>query len=156
MEFEDHIIKVKGAQKNILEELEAQYTKIGEKFGYVPVQSPVFLMLKKKGSQVAIEAQFGRQDEIERSLARLVKSESDLCVFVTSSNARSMRLEEVRALLLRKFTIKSQKYIFIDIEKGRSIRTKSEWEKFSREASRPEWARAGPMPPPPLFRKKQA
>jgi len=156
MEFEEHIIKVKKPQKNIHETLEREYCKIGESFGYMPVQSPVFLMLKKKGSQVAIEAQFGRQDEIERSLSRLVKSESDLCVFVTSSNARSMRLEEVRALLLRKFAIKSQKYIFIDIEKGRSVCTKSAWEKFANEASRPEWARAGPMPPPPLFRKKQA
>ena len=155
MEFEEHIIGVKKPDEGLLRTLESQYAQIGKNFGYVPVQSPLFLCLKKPGSQVGIEVQFGSPDAFENSLKKLVQSGSDMCFLITSSHAHTLRLAEARSLLLRKFTIKSQKYVFVDIETGNIMKANSEWEHFSSQVNRPDWARPGPMPLQPVFRSKK-
>ncbi|MFH0927072.1 MAG: hypothetical protein V1822_00660 [Candidatus Micrarchaeota archaeon] len=152
MDFIGQILAVKKPQGGILGSLEARYREIGEKFGYVPVQAPVALCLKRPDSQVSIEIQFGGERAVEASLESLHKTGSGLCIFVTSSKARGLRLEEARALLLKKFQIKSQKFYFLDIETGRKITANVEWEKFSSRANRPDWAIPGPMPAQPIFR----
>jgi hypothetical protein len=154
MEFVSRILSVRKPQQNILDELENQYLQIANNYGYVPVQAPVFLCLKRPDSQVSIEVQFGNEDKVEQSLKNLVRTASDTCIFITSSKARTLRLEETRALLLKKFQIKQQKYYFFDIENHRKITANVEWEKFSSRANRPDWAVEGPMPPQPIFRKK--
>lgn len=155
MDFIEQILSVKKPAQNILRELEEKYLGIGEKFGYVPVQAPITLCLKRPERQVAIEVQFGNPNAVENSLKNMVKTGSDTCVFIMSSKARSLRLEEARALLLKKFQIKSQKYYFLDIETSRRLTANVEWERFSSRANRPEWAIPGPMPSRPLFRKKE-
>ncbi|MFH1306896.1 MAG: hypothetical protein ABIH83_04560 [Candidatus Micrarchaeota archaeon] len=152
MEFEEQIAKVKKPEENLLEGLEKEYCKIGDKFGYMPVQSPLFLCLKKKDSQVGFEVQFGGEEKFQESMKKLSESGSDLCIFITSSKAHTMRLEDARALLLRKFEIKEQKYMFVDIETGRYVNANKEWEKFSSQVMRPDWAKPGPMPRRPIFR----
>jgi len=155
VEFEEHIIGVRKPERDILRTLESEYAKIGQNFGYVPVQSPLFLCLKKQGSQVGIEVQFGGPDAFEYSLKKLVQSGSDSCFLITSSRAHTLRLAEARSLLLRKFMIKNQKYLFVDIETGKVMHANSEWENFSKQVNRPDWARPGPMPLQPVFRTKK-
>jgi len=154
VEFIDQILAVKKPEQNLLKELEERYSEISLKFGYVPVQAPVTLCLKRPDYQVAIEIQFGSPQAIEQSLKNMVKTGSNTCIFVTSSRARTLRLEETKSLLLKKFQIKSQKYYFLDIETSRRITANVEWEKFSSQANRPDWAIPGPMPSQPVFRKK--
>ena len=129
--------------------------QIGQKFGYIPVQAPVTLCLKRPDSQVAIEIQFGSQKAIEQSLENLNKTGSDICIFVTSSKSKSMRLEEIKGIVVKKMQIKNQKFYFLDIETGRKIIENVEWDKFSSHANRPDWAIPGPMPAQPIFRKKK-
>ena len=155
MEFVDQILAVKKPDAGLMHSLESQYMEIAEKFGYMPIQAPITLCLKRPESQVGIEIQFGNPKMIEQSLKNLVKTGSSTCIFVTSSKARTLRLEEAKALLLRKFQIKSQKYYFLDIETGRKITANVEWEKFSSRANRPDWAIPGPMPAQPIFRMKR-
>lgn len=155
MDFSQQILNVKKPATDILRSLEREYRQIGERFDYVMVQSPLFLCLKKHGSQVGFEVQFGNEYEFENSLKRLAESSSDLCFLVTSSRVKTMRIEDARALLFRRFQIKEQIYRFIDIETGRWVEANSEWKRFSSNAMRPDWARPGPMPPRPLFRGKK-
>lgn len=155
MEFEESIIKVKKPAENIVKTLEEQYLEIGKKFGYMPVQSPLFLCMKKKGSQAGIEVQFGGEQAFFESLEKLSKSCSDICILATSSKAHTLRLEDARALLFKRFEIKAQKYFFVDIETQRYIAANAEWEKFSSKINRPEWAIPGPMPLQPIFKKKK-
>ena len=145
---------VKKPDGPLLPGLESAYRELAERYGYVIVQSPLFLMFQKPGGgTLAIEVQFGSAGEFEASLRRLVMSGASLCLFITSSRVRTMRLEDARAILLRKFQIKSQRYIFIDIETGRHTNANFEWDKFEREVDRPDWSRPGPArPPKPLFR----
>ncbi|VVB57107.1 Uncharacterised protein [uncultured archaeon] len=154
MELEDALLAVRKPDGPLLEGLEAAYREAAERFGYTLVQSPLFLMFQKSGAGgLAIEVQFGSPAEFDSSLRALTQSGAELCVFVTSSRVRTMRLEDARALLLRKFQIKTQRYLFIDIETGRSARANFEWNKFEREVDRPDWSRAGPaQPSKPLFR----
>lgn len=152
MEFEEQIVAVRKPTGPLVPGLEAAYRQIGEKFGYMMVQSPLFLMLKKADSQVGFELQFGNNAEFEESFRKLTASGCDLCFFITSSRVKTMHLEDARGLLLRRFTLGSQRYIFIDIETGRTVRANFEWEKFSKEVDRPDWSRPGPLPTMPLFR----
>lgn len=152
MEFFERITGVKKPEGNLFESLEIEYRRIGGEYGYVMVQAPVWLMLKKFGSQAAFEVQFGNMGEILGSLRRLSESKSDLCFFVTSKNASRIRLEDVRLELFRHFTIGQEKFVFIDIETGRYVTANFEWDKFRHGMDRPDWSRPGPMPPRPLFR----
>lgn len=154
MELEEALLAVRKPDGPLLDGLEAAYREAAERFGYMLVQSPLFLMFQKPGNgSLAIEVQFGSAPAFEDSLRRLVQSGAELCLFITSSNVRRMRLEDARALLLRKFQIKSQRYLFIDIETGRSVRANFEWRKFEREVNRPDWSRPVPAQPSnPLFR----
>jgi hypothetical protein len=155
MDFSEQIINVKKPEDRLLENLEKEYRDIGDRFGYVMVQSPLFLCLKKHGSQAGFEIQFGNQREFENSLRRLSESDSDICFLITSSKVKTMKIEDVRSLLLLRFQIKDQIYRFIDIETGKWVEANSEWKRFSSSAMRPDWAKPGPMPPRPLFRKKK-
>lgn len=154
MELEQALLEVKKPDGPLLPGLERAYRQVAEAYGYILVQSPLFLMFHKTGAgTLAIEVQFGSAREFEASLERLARSQAALCLFITSSRVRTMRLEDARALLLRKFQIKSQRYLFIDIETGRSCPANFEWNRFEREVSRPDWSRPGPgSPPRPLFR----
>ncbi len=154
MELEEALLHVKKPDGPVLDGLERAYGDIAQAYGYVPVQSPLFAMFAKpQNGTLAIEVQFGNAHEFESSLRRLSESGADLCVFVTSSRVRTMRLEDARALLLRKFQTKGSRYIFIDIETGRHAEANFEWGKFEREVDRPDWSRAGPATPPrDLFR----
>ncbi|MDE1798112.1 MAG: hypothetical protein KGH63_01760 [Candidatus Micrarchaeota archaeon] len=152
MEFYEEIMAVRKPEGELLAGLERAYRSIGEKFGYVMVQSPLTLMLKKSGSQAGFEVQFGNAHEFAQSLGRLAASGCELCFFVTSSRAHTMRLEDARALLLRHYQIQQQRYVFIDIETGRSVKTNFEWDQFTAEVDRPDWSRPGPMPSRPLYR----
>jgi hypothetical protein len=152
MEFFERIATVKKPQGALLPQLEMEYRKAGEEFGYVMVQSPAWLMLKKSGSQAAFEVQFGSREEILHSLRKLAESKSDICFFITSKKAHNMRLEDIRAELFRHFTIGQEKFVFLDLEDGRYVTANFEWDKFRTEVDRPDWSRAGPMPPRPLFR----
>lgn len=152
MDFHERIAAVKKPTSDLFGTLEKEYCKIGEEFGYVMVQSPLWLMLKKPGSQAAFEVQFGRREEIMASLKRLAESKSDLCFFITSGLAHNMRLEDIRTELFKHFTIGQEKFVFIDMENGRHVTANFEWDHFKSEAARPDWSRPGPMPPRPLFR----
>jgi len=151
VEFFERIAQVEKPMGDLFGGLEREYRKIGGEYGYVMVQSQLWLMLKKAESQAAFEVQFGRKEEILKSLGRLAESRSDLCFFITSKNANNMRLEDVRSELFRHFTIGQEKFVFIDIENGRFATANFEWDRFRREVDRPDWSRAGPMPPRPLF-----
>jgi hypothetical protein len=151
VDFIDHILSVKKPASGILGALEQEYLRIGRNFGYVPVQAPVSVCLKRPESQVGIEVQFGSPRAIEQSLKNLHKTGSDTCILVISSRAKSLRLEEARNIIVKKMQIKGQKFYFLDIETGRRITENVEWEKFSSRANRPEWAIPGPMPSQPIF-----
>ena len=157
MELEEAILAVRKPDGPLLDSLERAYGDIAVRYGYTPMQSPLFAMFTKPGSgTLAIEVQFGNGREFEDSLARLARSGASLCIFVTSSRARTMRLEDARALLLRKFQTAGSRYMFIDIETGHHAEANFEWRKFEREVDRPDWSRPGPSgPPKELFRSSR-
>ena len=157
MELEESILAVKKPDGPVLESLEQAYGAVAKAYGYMPIQSPLFAMYAKSGNgSLAIEVQFGNANEFEASLRRLAESGAELCVFVTSSRVRTMRLEDARALLLRKFQTKGSRFLFIDIETGRHAEANFEWGKFEREVDRPDWSRPGPgAPPKELFRSSR-
>ncbi len=153
MEFFERIAAVKKPGHDLLASLERDYRQIGAEFGYVMVQSPLWLMLKKAESQAAFEVQFGSVWDFRESLRRLSQSKSDLCFLITSKNAHAMRLEDVRGMLFKHFTTGISKYVFVDVETGRFITANFEWGRFEQEVERPDWSRPGPMPPRPLYRQ---
>ncbi len=152
MDFIQQIVAVRKPASDLLSSLEKEYCAIGSRFGYVKVQSPLFLMLKRPDSQVGFEVQFGSEREFEQSLLLLQKSGSGICFLVTSSKSHSMRLNDIKGLLMLKFQIKDQKFVLVDIENSRSFYVNFEWDKFSSQVGRPDWSRPGPMPAHPLFR----
>ena len=138
MEFIDEIIRVKKPASKLVESLAEQYSQIAFKFGYLEAQSPCWLyFMRKEGEAAAFELQFGNVSEFKSSLERLNKSGAQICFFITSSLAHTMRLEAVRGLLLRNFQIKSQKFVLIDIETGRALRVNFEWDRFERGIGSP-------------------
>jgi hypothetical protein len=88
--------------------------------------------MRKDGEAAAFEMQFGNISEYKSSLDRLTKSGAQHCFLVTSSRSHSMRLEEIRGLLLRNFQIRKQKFVLIDIETGRALKVNFEWDEFER------------------------
>ena len=133
MEFIDEIIKVKKPSSHLIDTLAEQYSAIAFRFGYLEAQSPCWLyFMRKDGAACAFEVQFGNVSEFKSSLERLNKSGAQICVFVTSSLAHTMRLEALRGLLNRNFQIKSQKFVLIDIEAGRALKVNFEWEEFEK------------------------
>jgi hypothetical protein len=131
MDFVDEILKVKKPAVRLTESLREMYSITAFKFGYFEAQSPCWLyVMRKDGQAAAFELQFGNVSEFRSSLERLNRSGAQLCFFITSSLAHTMRLEAVRGMLLRNFQIKNQKYILIDIENGRNIKVNFEWDRF--------------------------
>ena len=138
MDFIDEVARVKKPSSRLLPSLAEQYSQIAFKFGYLEAQSPCWLyFMRKEGQAAAFEVQFGNVSEFKSSLDRLTKSGAQLCFFVTSALAHTMRLEAVRGLLLRNFQIKSQKFVLIDLETGRSLRVNFEWDNFERKMDSP-------------------
>lgn len=152
MEFIDEIIRVKKPKVALIDSLAEQYSAIAFKFGYLEAQSPCWLYFMRKDSQAAaFELQFGNVSEFKASLERMNKSGAQLCFFVTSSLAHTMRPEEVRGLLLRNFQIKSQKFVLIDIETGRSLKVNFEWDEFESKMGQPKREGGGK----PVFRESR-
>jgi hypothetical protein len=150
VEFIDEIIRVKKPKSALIGSLEEQYSAIAFKFGYLEAQSPCWLYFMRKDAQTAaFELQFGNVSEFKASLERLNKSGAQLCFFVTSSLAHTMKPEEVRGLLLRNFQIKSQKFVLIDIETGRSQKVNFEWDEFEQKMDQPRQEAQGK----PVFRE---
>jgi hypothetical protein len=154
VEFIDEIVRVKKPASRLIDSLAEQYSAIAFKFGYFEAQSPCWLyFLRKDGGSAAFEIQFGNVSEFKASLERLNKSGAQLCFFITSSAAHTMRLEAVRGLLLKNFQIKSQKFVLIDIENGRELRVNFEWDEFEkRMGSKQEGANPQGKP---LFRQER-
>ncbi|MFA4982800.1 MAG: hypothetical protein WC588_01155 [Candidatus Micrarchaeia archaeon] len=133
MEFIDEILRVRKPHVRLSESLKEQYSAIAFKFGYFEAQSPCWLyFMRKDGSAAAFELQFGNIREFKSSLERLNKSGASFCVFVTSSLAHTMRLEEIRGLLYKSFEIKRQKFVLLDIENNRFLKVNFEWDEFER------------------------
>ncbi len=136
MDFIDEVLRVKKPRARLIESLAEQYSQIAFRFGYLEAQSPCWLyFMRKEGHSAAFELQFGNISEFKSSLERLNKSGAQLCFFITSSLAHTMRLEAVRGLLLRNFQIKNQKFMLIDIETGRALKVNFEWDNFERGMS---------------------
>ncbi len=113
------------------ESLKEQYSTIAFRFGYFEAQSPCWLyFMRKEGQAAAFELQFGNVSEFKSSLERLNRSGAQICFFITSSAAHTMRLEAVRGLLLKNFQIKSQKFVLLDIENGHHLKVNFEWDEF--------------------------
>ncbi|MEM4554444.1 MAG: hypothetical protein QXT25_01170 [Candidatus Anstonellaceae archaeon] len=154
MDFVDQVIAVKKPSQNLLDSLAEQYSQVAFKFGYFEAQSPCWLyFMRKDGSSAAFEIQFGNVSEFKASLGKLVSSKASICFFITSSMAHTMRLEEVRGLLLRNFEIGNQKFVLIDIENSRAIKVNFEWENFKQKMSSQEGAASAAHPP--LFRPQR-
>jgi hypothetical protein len=133
MDFIDEVLRVKKPQSRLNDSLKEQYSAIAFKFGYFEAQSPCWLyFMRKEGQAAAFELQFGNISEFKASLERLNKSGAQICFFITSSRAHTMRLEEVRGLLLRNFQIKTQKFVIADLESGRALKVNFEWEEFEK------------------------
>jgi len=133
MDFIEEVVRVKKPPVRLGETLGEAYSAIAFKFGYFEAQYPCWLyFMRKDGQAAAFEMQFGNVSEFKTSLERLNKSGAQICFFITSSLAHTMRLEAVRGLLLRNFQIKQQKFVLIDIENGRSLRVNFEWDEFER------------------------
>ena len=131
MDFIDEIVRVKKPALRLNDALKEQYSAIAFKFGYFEAQSPCWLyFMRKDNLAAAFELQFGNVSEFKTSLERLNKSGAQICFFITSSRAHTMRLEAVRGLLLRNFQIKEQKFVLMDIENGRNLRVNFEWDRF--------------------------
>ncbi len=152
MEFIDEVLRVRKPGQSLVESLAEQYSTIAFKFGYLEAQSPCWLyFMRKDGQAAAFELQFGNVSEFKASFDKLNKSGAQICFFVTSSLAHTMRLEAARGLLLKNFQIKEQKFILIDIETARSLKVNFEWDEFERKmaSSKKEPGRQKK----PLFRK---
>ena len=148
----DEILKAKKPHSRLIDSLAEQYSAIAFKFGYYEAQSPCWLyFMRKDGTACAFEVQFGNVSEFKVSLERLNKSGAQICVFVTSSLAHTMRLEAVRGLLLKNFQIKNQKYLLVDIETGRALKVNFEWDEFEKGMSSEE--QSAPKSGKPLFRE---
>ncbi|MFA6489442.1 MAG: hypothetical protein WCT52_02065 [Candidatus Micrarchaeia archaeon] len=133
MDFIEEIVRVKKPALRLNDNLREQYSAIAFKFGYFEAQYPCWLyFMRKDGQTAAFELQFGNVSEFKTSLERLNKSNAQICFFITSSRAHTMRLEAVRGLLLRNFQIKEQKFVIMDIENGRCLRVNFEWDEFER------------------------
>lgn len=153
MEFIDEIIRVKKPRAALIKILAEQYSAIAFKFGYMEAQSPCWLyFMRKDGAAAAFELQFGNVSEFKASLERMNKSGAQLNFFITSSLAHTMKLEEVRGLLLRNFQIKSQKFVLIDVETGRSLKVNFEWDEFERKMGEPQEGQGG-IEGKPVFRE---
>ncbi|HIH18881.1 TPA: hypothetical protein HA225_02795 [Candidatus Micrarchaeota archaeon] len=152
MEYIDEIMRVKKPSGKLLDHLAEQYSAISFRFGYLEAQSPCWLyFMRKDGQSSAFELQFGNVSEFKSSLEKLNKSGAQLCFFITSSLAHTMKLEEVRGLLLRNFQIKSQKFVLIDIEAGRSLKVNFEWDEFEKKMEAPQARQDGK----PVFRQER-
>lgn len=133
MEFIEEIMRVKKPSSRLVDSLAEQYSAIAFKFGYLEAQSPCWLyFMRKDGAAAAFELQFGNVSEFKSSLSRLNASGAALCFFVTSSLAHTMRLEEVKGLLLKNFQIGRQKFLLIEIESGRAVKVNFEWDDFEK------------------------
>jgi hypothetical protein len=154
MDFIDEVLHVKKPQLRLIDSLAEQYSAIAFKFGYFEAQSPCWLyFMRKDGDAAAFEVQFGNISEFKSSFSKLVKSSAQICFLVASSRAHTMRLEEMRGLLLRNFEIRKQKFILIDIETGRALKVNFEWENFqSKMTSDGESTQQSARP---LFREKR-
>jgi len=153
MEFAEEVLKVKKPKWRLGDSLAEQYSAIAFKFGYLEAQSPCWLyFIRKDGAAAAFELQFGNVSEFKSSLEKLNKSGAALCFFVTSSLAHTMKLEEVRGLLLRNFQIKNQKFVLIDIETGRALKVNFEWDEFEKGIDAPRLLTGGQKP---LFRQER-
>ncbi len=150
MDFIEEVLRVKKPKASLIDSLAERYSAIAFKFGYFEAQSPCWLYFMRKDSQAAaFELQFGNVSEFKASLERMNKSGAQHCFFITSSLAHTMRPEEVRGLLLRNFQIKSQKFVLIDIETGRSLKVNFEWDEFERKMDQPQLEPEGG----PVFRE---
>jgi hypothetical protein len=150
MDFIEQIVKVKKPEYNLLESLKEQYSAIAFKFGYFEAQSPCWLyVIRKDGDSAAFEVQFGNVREFKKSLELLVKSKANLCFFITSSLAHTMKLGEVKGLLFRNFEIKHQKFVLIDIETNSAVYVNFEWDKFKNNIGKEKEEESEK----PLFRK---
>ena len=151
MDFIDEIVRVKKPALRLNDALKEQYSAIAFKFGYFEAQSPCWLyFMRKDNLAAAFELQFGNVSEFKSSLERLNKSGAQMCFFITSSLAHTMRLEAVRGLLLRNFQIKSQKFVLIDLETGRALKVNFEWDRFESGMGTPS---SGEREGKPLFRE---
>ncbi|VVB99505.1 Uncharacterised protein [uncultured archaeon] len=154
MDFIDEILKVKKPRTSLVDTLAEQYSSIAFKFGYLEAQSPCWLyFMRKEGEAAAFELQFGNVSEFKSSLERLNKSGAQICFFITSSLAHTMRLEAVRGLLTKNFQIKNQKYVLLDIETGRALKVNFEWEDFEKGMTEDERKRQSDSSGKPLFRE---
>lgn len=154
MDFTEEVLAVKKPGLHLVDSLAEQYSSIAFKFGYFEAQSPCWLyLMRKDGDAAAFELQFGNVSEFKSSLERLVKSKAQHCFLVTSSRAHTMRLEEMRGLLLRNFEIGKQKFVLVDIEAGRSLRVNFEWEDFQTRMD--SQGNSLPRSGPPLFREQR-
>ena len=114
-------------------------------------QSPCWLyFMKKDVGAAAFEIQFGNVSEFTSSLDRLNRSGAQICIFITSSLAHTMRLEAVRGLLLKNFQIKSQKFVLVDLETGHALKVNFEWDEFERKMGKDGEERPAGKP---LFRE---
>jgi uncharacterized protein YcgL (UPF0745 family) len=156
MEFYEEIAKVKKPSGSIREKLLASYEEIGHRHGYKKLKSPVHLLLFRNKDTAAVEINFGNEKEFLDSLRKLVENKADFNFFVTSSAAHTMRLEEVRSLLLKNFQTE-QRFFLIDIETGRTLKVGFEWEKFTQSIeSREFYLQPNSLvPPKPLFRERR-
>lgn len=130
MDFVDRIITVKKPAVNLVNDLLFSYTLVGQDFGYQPLKGECMLLLHKHEGTAAFEIQFGNRGDFINSLRKLLNNKADICFFVTSSRAHTMRLEDARFLLLKNFNIGKQKFVLIDIETNRALKVNFEWDKF--------------------------
>lgn len=151
MEFVDRIIAVKKPQVNLVNDLLFSYGLVGKDFGYQPLKGQCMLLLHKQEGTAAFEVQFGNRGEFLSSMRKLLENKADVCFFVTSSQAHTMRLEDARYLLLKNFNIGRQKFVLIDVETNRALKINFEWDKFESGMSSQQGERAKQQEVP-LFR----
>ncbi|VVB57764.1 Uncharacterised protein [Candidatus Anstonella stagnisolia] len=131
MDFVDRIMAVKKPAINLMNDLLFSYTLVGRDFGYEPLKGECMLLLHKHEGTAAFEIQFGNRAEYINSMRKLLNNKADICFFVTSARAHTMRLEDARFLLLKNFNIGKQKFVLIDIETNRALKVNFEWDKFA-------------------------
>ena len=130
MDFVDRIIAVKKPPVNLMNDLLFSYALVGRDFGYEPLKGECMLLLHKHEGTAAFEIQFGNRADYTNSMRKLLNNKADLCFFVSSARAHTMRLEDARFLLLKNFNIGKQKFVLIDIETNRALKVNFEWDKF--------------------------
>ncbi|MBS3069441.1 hypothetical protein J4441_03695 [Candidatus Micrarchaeota archaeon] len=155
MEFVDRIIAVKKPPVNLVNDLLFSYALVGRDFGYEQLKGQCMLLLHKKEGTAAFEIQFGNRAEFLGSMRKLLDNKADICFFITSSRAHTMRLEDARYLLLKNFNIGRQKFVFIDVETNRALKVNFEWDKFASEMGKPN-QQQGSIARPPIFRPAAA